>query len=233
MATIGAGYDLFSVVKDSTMINLEPLFPGVGIVYSNGVPIDAKQFGNFSTGLVRKGELSARESGVVPIEMFAEHSVSVKPVSLAHFGLGEGEADLHTIINAGGVLPGILNTDGLVRPSAGVMGIWRTFSGGGRFEIMLNINPLIVLTRVGGSVKDVKGPDIIKAIDGSGLLNPVGSIGGQWSDAPPRRMVWNEVFGNGDFFAAIDRTSREPVSVELTSGGLDAHRLVQCAVHPE
>lgn len=233
MATIGNGFDLFSVVKGSTRIDLEPLFPGIGTVYSEGIPIDPDRTGNFSTGLVRKGELPDRLSGVVPIEMFAEHSISIKPVPLAPFGLGDGFADLHTIINAGGVLPGLLNTDGLVQPSVGVMGIWRNFSGGGRFELLLNINPLIVLTRVGGSVRDVKGPDIIRTFDGTGLLNPVGSIGGQWTSEPHRdRSIRDERFPTGGFHAALDRSNSEPVSVQLTSGGLGAERLVQCAVHP-
>ena len=232
MPAIQPGYDLFSVVKGSTMINLEPLFPGAGIVYSNGVPIDHTQSGNFSTGLQRKGELNERESGVIPIAMFAEHSVSTKPVNLLPFGLGEGLADFHTIINLGGVLPNLPNTDGLVQPSEGVMGIWRTFSGGGRFELLLNINPLIVLTKVGSIVSSLESSDIIKIIDGSGLLNPVGSIGGQWSDRPANaRAISHGAFSQGNFFAAIDRASNNPVSVQLTSGGVDAQRLVQCAVH--
>jgi hypothetical protein len=114
------------------------------------------------------------------------------------------------------------------------MGIWRTFSGGGRFELMLNINPLIVLTRVGGSVRDLGGPDVITTFDGSGLLNPVGAIGGQWSTISPRtRSFTDERFSPGGFYAATDRALHVPVSVQLTSGGLGATRLVQCAVHME
>lgn len=231
MATIGSGYDLFSVVKGSTLIDLGQIFPGAEVIYSDGVPIDPEQYGNFSTGIKRYGELPHGESGVIPIEMFAEHSVSIKPVSLKPYGLGDGYADFHTIINLGGILPNLPNTDGLVRPSTGVMAIHRSATGGGRFELMLNINPLIVLTKVGGSVADLESDDIIKVIDGSGLLNPVGSIGGQWSEAPPaaRGLLQENLRAEG-FFAATDRLSSEPSTVDLTSGGVRAQRQVQCAI---
>ena len=232
MATLSAGYDLFSVVKGSTLFHLDPLFQGAGTLYSDGVPIDRETMGNFSTGLLRKGEIPDGESGVVPIEMFAEHSVSVSPVKLSPFGLGDGEADFHTIINLGGLLPNLPNTDGLVRPSQGVMAIRRSRPSGGRFEIMLNINPLIVLTRVGGSIADLEGPDVIQRIDGSGLLNPVTSIGGQWSEAPTKLAVQHQQFSAGNFWAAFDRTSGDPGTVELKSGGLGAERLVEGAIHP-
>jgi hypothetical protein len=228
MATINAGYDLFSVVKGSTLINLDSIFPGAGIIYSDGVPIDGERFGSFSTGLIRNAALEDGQSGAIPITWFAEHSVSVEPVDLAPFGLGEGQADFHTIINAGGVLPDLPNTDGLVRPSQGVMLIRRSRGGGGRFELAVNINPLIVLTKVGGSMSSLDGPDVIKVIDGSGLLNPVGSIGGQWAETEYRAGTRAaEAFPSGGNFAAgLDRNLAEPVKIELTSGGVEAQRVV-------
>ncbi|MDB5692662.1 MAG: hypothetical protein JWO81_1725 [Alphaproteobacteria bacterium] len=226
MATIDAGYDLFSVVPGSTLINLDSIFPGAGIIRSNGVPIDPKRLGSFSTGLIRNAALENGQSGAIPITWFAEHSVSAKPVNLAPFGLGKGRADYHTIINAGGVLPNLPNTDGLVRPSEGVMVIRRSRGGGGRFEFAVNINPLIVLTKVGGRVSNLEDPDIIKVIDGSGLLNPVGSIGGQWAEVRYRAGTRTaEAFPSGSNFAAgLDRNSAEPVKIGLTSGGVEAER---------
>lgn len=231
MATINPGFDFFTVVEGSTYFNLEPLFPGSGIIYSEGLPIDPENFGNFSTGIERKGEIPDGESGVIPIEMFAENSVSIEPIKLAPFGLGDGVGEFHTIINRGGIFPNLPNTDGLVRPSTGVMSIHRNRTGGGRFELMLNINPLIVITKVGSSIKDLNGPDVIKVIDGSGLLNPVGSIGGQWTADPLPKFVEKRsaTFASGNFFAATDRVSKEAITVQLTSGGLDAQRLVQIA----
>lgn len=225
MAAIKAGYDLFNVIAGSTRINLDPLFPGAGVVYSDGVPIDPDRLGNFTTGLIRKGDLADGSSGVVPIAWFAEHSISTKPVKLAPFGLGDGEADYHSIINLGGVLPNLPNTDGLVRPSEGVMSIRRLRPSGGRFELLLDINPLIVLTKVGGDVSQLDGPDVIKYFDGSGLLNPVASIGGQWSEVPHERAIRSDQFARTEnFSAALDRTTSQPATVELTSGGLDANR---------
>ena len=138
MAIIGIGFDLFTVVKRSTSFQLDPLFPGVGTIHSDGVRIDPETHGNFTTGLKRKEELPDNESGAISIAWFAEHSISVNPVKLAPFGLGDGEADFHTIINLGGVLPRLPNTDGLVRPSDGVMMIKRSLPGGGRFDLALN-----------------------------------------------------------------------------------------------
>jgi hypothetical protein len=231
MAAINPGFDLFTVVEGSTYFNLEPLFPGAGIIYSEGIPIDPENFGNFSTGIERQGSIPDGQSGVIPIEMFAENSISKEPVKLFPFGLGEGVGEFHTIINRGGIFPHLINTDGLVRPSTGVMTVHRNRTGGGRFELTLNINPLIVITKVGGSIKDITSPDIIKIIDGSGLLNPVGSIGGQWTadDLPKISAKRNPAFPIGDFFIATDRFTKEPITVQLTSGGLDAQRLVQIA----
>jgi hypothetical protein len=233
MAIIKAGYDLFSVVDGSTLINLDLVFPGAGVVHSDGVPIDPQNHGNFTTGLIRKADLADGESGAVPIAWFAEHSVSVKPVKLAPFGLGDGEADYHTIINLGGILPNLPNTDGLVRPSEGVMGIKRLSPGGGRFDLLVNINPLIVLTKVGGSASRLDGPDVIKVIDGSGLLNPVRSVGGQWSEVPhSTNAITSTAFPAGaGFLAALDRTRGEPATAELTSGGAtDAARALTIAL---
>jgi hypothetical protein len=231
VAILRAGHDLFNVVKGSTVVNLDSLFPGAGNVYSDGVPIDPVNLGNFTTGLIRKADLPEGESGAVPIIWFAEHSVSTHPVNLAPFGLGEGNADYHTIINLGGVLPYLPNTDGLVRPSEGVMTIHRSRVGGGRFDLVLNINPLIVLTKVGGRPFPLNGPDVIKVIDGSGILNPVRSIGGQWSEVSHKtRSIQNDFFQTGgSYFAALDRITAEPIAVELTSGGLFAERIIQAA----
>lgn len=230
MAIINKGYDLFSVVKGSTYINLENIFPGAEIINSNGIPIDQKKFGNFSTGIERKSELPDNENGAIPIEMFAEHSISIKPINLEPFDLGKGDCDFHTIINRGGILRGLPNTDGLIRPSEGVMTVFRK-RGGGEFELSLNINPLIVLTKVGGKIEDLNGEDVIKTIDGSGLLNPVGSIGGQWSENISQNFnyVRNSDYRNGGFFCGINRVTSEPITIQLTSGKTDAHRLVQLA----
>jgi len=232
MATIGAGYDLLTVIPGTTAFYLDPIFPGLGVVRSDGVPIDPDGLGNFTTGFVRKGELPEGRSGVVPIEWFAEYSVSVSPVPLAPFGLGEGEADFHTVINLGGIIPTLPNTDGLVSPSVGVVSIRRQDSGGGRFDLSVNINPLIVLTKVGGSIATLDGPDVIHHFDASGLLNPVTCIGGQWADAAhPTRALQNTLLETNDnFVACLDRTSKEPVTVELVSGGLKAERAVSCAL---
>ena len=124
------------------------------------------------------------------------------------------------------------NTDGLVRPSEGVIAIKRSSSGGGSFDLSVNINPLIVLTKVGGSVAKLDGPDMIKVIDGSGVLNPLGSVGGQWAETPHKsRRIESLAFASGGtFFAGLDRASGEPVTVDLTSGGLRAQRKTECAI---
>jgi hypothetical protein len=222
------GFDLYTVKRGSTSIDLSAIFPGAGTVYSDGVPVNPEGgLAHTSTAIERTGALRDGSSGVVPIEMFLENSVSVKPVDRSLFGLGEGQADFHTIINRGGIVPGLPNTDGLVRPSVGSMAIRRTGKGGGTFELMLNVNPLIVLTVVGGSVSDLNGPDVLLVIDGTGLLNPVGSVGGQWAATSPQiTALRNASFPVGGFVAGADSTTGAPIEVGLTSGGVDARRVV-------
>ena len=144
-APIALGFDLFHVIEGSTSIDLSSVFPGAGIVFSNGV--NFLGLGNASTGLQRTQPLPPLSIGQtvnVAIEFVVEHSLSVNPVDRAPFGLGTGLADFHTIINRGGILPYLPNTDGLVSPSVGSMTITRTVANGGTFVLNLDINPLVV-----------------------------------------------------------------------------------------
>lgn len=71
-------------------------------------------------------------------------------------------ADYHTIINRGGLIANLPNTDGRVSPSLGSMGVRRNRgTDGGGFDLLVNINPLIVLTVVGGSVSNLVGGDVL------------------------------------------------------------------------
>lgn len=85
------------------------------MIYSEGLPIDPERYGNFSTGIERKGEIPDGESGVIPIEMFAENSVSIHTVRLTPFGLGDGIGEFHTVINRGGVFSNLPNSDSFVK----------------------------------------------------------------------------------------------------------------------
>ena len=226
---ITRGFDLYTVKVGSTRIDLSSIYPDAGTVYSNGVPVEPGPggLGSTSTAIERTGALRDGSSGVVPIEMFVENSVSVTPVDRSRFGLGEGQAEFHTIINRGGLFRCLPNTDGLVRPSVGCMAIERTEKSGGTFELLLNINPLIVLTVVGGSVLDLNGPDVLLVVDGTGLLNPVRSVGGRWFGIPMQtNALRNAAFPAGGFIAAADSTTGAPIEVELTSGGVAARRVI-------
>ena len=231
MAAILPGYDLYTVLTGSTSINLEEIFPGAGTVYTNGVPVDPESLGETSTAIERKGTLPDGQSGVIPIEMILEHSVSVDPVDPTPFGVtGVEKADYHTIINSGGRFAGLPNTDGRVQPSLGSMAITRrsNVDGGGTYETQLNVNPLIVITVVGGSVLDLDGPDILTVIDASGYLNPVGSLGGKWSESSTgARALSAAEFSAGEFFAATDAVSGEPITVDWTSRRSLGARAVQ------
>src|ERR1700733_14999572 len=103
---IQAGFELYSVIPGSTRIDLSSLFPGAGTVFSDGVPVlpGPDGLGNTTTAIERTGGvpvLPGGGTGTVPIELFAENSVSVTPVDRSLFGLGVGLADFHTIINRG------------------------------------------------------------------------------------------------------------------------------------
>lgn len=228
MAEIPAGYDLFAVVDGTTTIDLDPLYPGAGIVRSDGVILDRERFGNATTGLQRLTDLPDGQAGVVQIEWILEHSVSVEPVDLAPFGLGDGKADYHTVINNGGIVETLPNTDGRVLPSMGSMGIRRSRGvDGGRFDFLLNINPLIVLTVVGGDVSNLEGPDVIFVMDGTGLLNPVTSINGSWSAMQPENMN-REAFALSatDFVAGVNPESQSISLTNLVSGTASAVRAI-------
>lgn len=224
------GFNLFNVINGSTSINLDPVFPGAGTVLSDGVTFPG--LGNFTTGLERLEEipfLSLGQTVSVPIEWFAENSISINPVNRSVFGLGTGLADFHTIINRRGLFPQLPNTDGLVSSSVGSITITRITNNGGTFSLHLDINPLIVLTTVGGSVSDLTSPDVLLVLNGTGLLNPVGSLGGQWSETPPSNTIVNPEFPARGFYAAVDPITVAPSIVNLTSGGIEAARNVTIA----
>ena len=232
-AQIDPGFDLLNVIDGSTSIDLGAVFPGAGLVFSDGVPFPG--LGNFTTGAERTQGLptfNVGDTGVVTMEWFAEHSKSVTPVDRSLFGLGPGLADFHTVINRGGQFPHLPNTDGMVTPSIGSMSISRTGVNGGTFELNLDINPLIVFTTVGGSVTDLNGPDVLLVLDGSGLLNPVGSLNGLWSSSPPPDPIANAAFPTGGFYASVDPNTLAPSPTDLTSGGIFAARQVASAQVP-
>lgn len=231
MTEILGGFDLFAVIDGTTSIDLRPLFPDSQIIRSDGVPLDRSRFGNATTGLKRLTTLPAGQSGVVQIEWVLEHSVSVRPIDRKAFGLGDGQADFHTIINREGLIGDLPNTDGRVSQSLGSMGIKRSRgSDGGSFDFLLNINPLIVITVVGGSVADLTGPDVLRVIDGTGLLNPVTSVNGVWSsrsrDVNARPAT---ALSAANFFAATTPDVGFPAIANLVSGSAAAVRAITAA----
>ncbi len=231
MSEIPSGYDLFAVVDGTTSIDLDPIFPGAGIVRSDGVALDHDRFGNATTGLQRLTDLPDGQSGVVMIEWVLEHSVSVKPVPLEPFGVGPGFGDYHTIINRGGIVASLPNTDGWISPSLGAMGIRRYGgTGGGSFELLVNINPLVVLTVVGGSVASLDGPDVLRVLDATGLLNPVTCVNGSWSSVAPQSVNRaGFALSARSFVAGADPTGKSTLLTSLVSGSASATRAIATA----
>lgn len=228
MTDIKTGVDLFKVVDGTTSIDLRPLFSGSEIVRSDGVALDRIRFGDATTGLERLTSLPSGQSGVVQIEWILEHSISILPIDREPFGLGEGKADFHTLINRGGLVDHLPTTDGLVTQSLGSMGIHRgNGDTGGSFELLVNINPLIVISTVGGDIKDLEGPDVLQVIDGTGLLNPVSSINGQWSHRSFSEKHRPETAkSTNSFFAASNPDTGYPSFANLVSGSAAAVRAV-------
>ena len=223
---IFSGFDLYTVRTGSTFIDLSVPFPGAGIVDWEGVDLEPGTIGNTHTVIARTTGLDPftfLDTGTVSIEMIGSHLRSITPVDTTPFGLGPGLADLHAVINPGGGFGDLPDTTGLVTSSVGTMDISHSHVNGGVFDIDMSVNPLLIVTTVGGSISDLDGVDVLLVVDGTGLLNPVSSIGGQWSYTPtPTRPLAEDLFPAGDFYPAVDPATGMPVPIDLISGNVFA-----------
>jgi hypothetical protein len=181
-----AGFDLFETIQPTS--GDVPIF---GTITFRGVPFPVSNgLGTTDTIVQRLGSLPSG-TGPIPIEMVALHLVSVMPVLTP-----SGPADVHALINKGGIITGLPPTSSALPLSTGVLTVTgHSDPTGGTFTSVLTPIVEIRFTAPGGSVDSPLLPPMFFTEGQILALLPI-----PWTHTPPPGYPVSPLFPAGNFY---------------------------------
>jgi hypothetical protein len=195
---IDPGFDLFKTVPSFTQLNLDPFFPGAGVISLQGVPLGIPGLGNTDTIVQRLDGIAPFDPpagvGTIDIELVALSLTSVAPVDLGFGGL----YDL-AVLGGSNFLP---------QPT-GEMTVRHEHANGGTFDSVLPVAAQLTFNLIAGV-----GPAVIEAI-----FEDEFRASGDWCHQPlPGTVAATNPpgFPAGGFYPGVSCIPGEPMRKTLT-----------------